>query len=177
MAGLTRAAALVTAVTVTTIGAGPSPDASGPRSAATVGPYRAFTNPQPVTITGYSGTAMEPFISEDDQVLLFNTSNQSPDIPALEYARRTGGDTFSYQGPVPGANDPDALSATPSLDAAGDLYFVSTRSYAQTLSTVYTGVFAPGTVSAVHLVSGVSAPASGTVDFDVDASPDGTSLY
>jgi hypothetical protein len=170
-------AVLLAAVTVATPGAATPAGASGRRSAVTAGVYRAFTDPQPVTIEGYSGSAMEPFITDDGQDLLFNTSNQSPSIPAIQYASRVGPGTFSYQGAVAGANDPDFLSGTPSLDTAGNLYFVSTRSYAQTLSTVYTGVYASGAVTGVHLVAGVSAPAPGTVDFDVDVSPDGATLY
>jgi hypothetical protein len=50
--------------------------------------YRGFSDPQPVTIVGSTGSAMEPFISRDGSSLLFNTSNQSPDIAALQYATR-----------------------------------------------------------------------------------------
>jgi hypothetical protein len=63
------------------------------------------------------------------------------------------------------------------LDENGNLYFISTRSYAQTLSTVYTGHFASGSVTGVHLVSGISGATLGTVDFDVGATPDGNTLY
>ena len=141
------------------------------------GSDRGFGKPQPVTIEGYSGSAMEPFITRDNQYLLFNTSNQAPDVPDLEYATRVNDQTFAYQGEVPGANDPGFLSATPTMDDEGDFYFVSTRSYSQTLSTIYTGQFASGQVTNVHLVSGVSGETSGTVDFDVEVSADGSTLY
>ncbi|HEY7946675.1 MAG TPA: hypothetical protein VID75_03305 [Acidimicrobiales bacterium] len=136
-----------------------------------------FGAPQPVTIDGYSAGAMEPFISRDGHDLFFNTTNQSPDIPAIQLATRVSTQEFTYQGPLAGANDPPALSATPSMDDAGTLYFISTRSYPQTLSTVYAGTFAAGQLTAVHLVAGVSAPSPGTVDFDVEVSPDGSTLY
>jgi hypothetical protein len=139
--------------------------------------HNAFTDPQMVTIQGYSGSAMEPFISEDGKYLLFNTSNVAPSIPALEFATRTGARTFRYRGEVDGANQSGYLSGTPSMDDNGNLYFVSTRSYAQTLSTVYSGHFACGTVTGVHVVPGISGGALGTVDFDVEVSPDGSTLY
>ena len=139
--------------------------------------YTVFRSPQPVTIQGYRATAMEPFISRDDHYLLFNTSNQSADIAALQYATRVSNQKFTYQGAVGGTNELSALSGTPSMDDAGTLYFVSPRSYPETLSTVYAGAFTAGQVTGVHLVSGVTGGVPGTVDFDVEVSPDGASLY
>jgi hypothetical protein len=156
---------------------------SGVASSATVSQsrrtntYNAFTDPQMVAIRGYSGSAMEPFISENGRYLLFNTSNVAPGIPVLEFASRVAADTFRYRGEIEGANQPGYLSGTPSMDDYGNLYFVSTRSYAQTLSTVYSGRFSPGTVSGVHLVPGISGGTPGTIDFDVEVSPDDSTLY
>ena len=130
-----------------------------------------------VTIQGYSGSTMEPFISEDGSYLLFNTSNVAPSIPALEFATRIDANTFQYEGEITGANQSGYLSGTPSMDVNGNLYFVSTRSYDQTLSTIYSGQFASGTVTGVHLVPGISGGTLGTIDFDADVSPDGSTLY
>ena len=146
-------------------------------SASTDQSYGRFGDPQVVTIQGYAGSAMEPNISPDSHYLLFNTSNVAPSIPALQFATGIDSRTFTYKGAVGGANQPGALSGTPTLDGAGNLYFVSSRSYAQTLSTVYTGQFSAGQVAGVHLVSGISGAAAGTVDFDVDVSLDGATLY
>jgi hypothetical protein len=139
--------------------------------------YGAFVNPQAVTIQGYSGSAMEPFISPDGRYLLFNTSNVAPGIPALQVATRIDAHTFVYGGEIQGANEPGVLSGTPAIDHEGNLYFVSPRSYPQTLSTIYAGAFSSGLVSGVHLVSGVSGGTPGVVDFDVGVSPDGATLY
>ncbi len=149
-----------------------------PASAAS-GEIGAFGDAQQVVIKGYAGEAMEPFITPDGQYLLFNTSNVAPAVPALQLATRIGAQTFEYQGPLPGegVNEGGFLSGTPTMDRAGDLYFISNRSYSQTLSTVYGGQFAFGTVTGVHLVSGISGGTPGTVDFDVGVSPDGASLY
>jgi hypothetical protein len=140
-------------------------------------PYRSFTTLRSVTIQGYSASAMEPFISRDGQFLFFNTSNVPPNIPSLQFATRIDAQTFKYQGQVAGVNRSGVLSGTPTMDRNGMLYFISPRSYPQTLSTVYAGQFASGQVAAVQLVSGVSGGTPGVVDFDVEVSPDGATLY
>jgi len=148
----------------------------GAASAAT---YDVFANAQPVVIEGYTESAMEPFISPDGQQLLFNTSNVPPAVPSLQLATSGTGQAFEYQGPLAGeaVNEPGTLSGTPSMDAAGEVYFISNRSYEQTLSTVYSGQLSAGIVSGVHLVSGVSASRPGLVDFDASISPGGEALY
>jgi WD40-like Beta Propeller Repeat len=139
----------------------------------------SFTDPHPVGIEGYSGSAMEPSISPDGQYLLFNTSNVAPNIPTLQFATRVDADTFTYQGEIlgEGVNEAGFLSGTPTIDNGGDVYFISTRSYPQTLSTVYGGQFAAGQMTDVHLLPGVSGGIPGIVDFDVAVSPDGGTLY
>jgi Tol biopolymer transport system component len=137
-----------------------------------------FSNPQSVMIEGYSGTAMEPFISPDGQYLLFNTSNVPPNIPTLQMATRVNAQTFEYQGEIQGegVNEPGVLSGTPTIDQSGNLYFISPRSYGETLSTVFTGQFTSGTVTGVDLVSGISS-APFFVDFDTSVSRDGSRMY
>ena len=49
--------------------------------------FGVFTNPQPVTIEGYTQDAMEPFISPDGNYLFFNDSNSAP-TTNLYYATR-----------------------------------------------------------------------------------------
>jgi hypothetical protein len=97
--------------------------------------FAPFGEPQQVSISGYSGSAMEPSITPDGQYLLFNTSNVAPSIPRLEFARRVDALTFTYGGEILGAgvNEEGALSGTPSTDREGNLYFVSTRSYFENL--------------------------------------------
>jgi Tol biopolymer transport system component len=147
-------------------------------AAARAADYGVFGDPQPVTIEGYPGSAEEPFITPDGAYLLFNSSEATPTF-ALQLARRVDAQTFEYEGEIQGenVNEPEFLSGTPSLDEEGDLYFISNRSYSQTLSTVYAGAFSQGTVTGVHLVPGVAGEAPGKVDFDVDVSPDGSTLY
>ena len=145
---------------------------------ASAGDYGAFADPQPVTIEGYPGSAEEPFITPDGRYLLFNSSEAVPDF-SLQFASRINAQTFEYRGEIQGeaVNEPAALSGTPSLDDEGNLYFISTRSYFETLSTVYAGHFSEGVVTGVHLVPGVAGEMPGKVDFDVGVSPDGSTLY
>ena len=73
-------------------------------------------------------------------------------------------------------NTTSALEAVASEDDAGELYFISTRSYATTMSTIYRGPFSAGGVGSVELVAGLPASASGRVIFDAAISADGATL-
>jgi hypothetical protein len=136
----------------------------------------AAADAQAVTIRGYSGDAMEPHITRDGRFLLFNNLNQPPADTNLYYAERIDDLTFQYRGEIAGVNT-TALEAVPTTDRAGNLYFTSTRSYPQTFSTIYSGKFANGRVSDVRLVPGISRGRPGMVNFDVEVSPDGGTLY
>ena len=137
--------------------------------------FGVFTNPQPVTIQGYSQDAMEPFISPDGNYLFFNNSNSATQTN-LYYATRIDDLTFQFQGEIVGANAP-GLNAVASMDVNNIFYFVSPRSYAQTFSTIYSGMFSNGSLSNVALVPGVSKDKFGDVNFDQCISPDGGTLY
>jgi Tol biopolymer transport system component len=138
--------------------------------------YEGFAHPRAVVIRGYAGNAMEPFITPDGRYLLFNNSNSAKHT-TLRYATRLDDTTFVYGGKVSGANDSPALTAVPTVTAGGTLYFISTRSYSQTLSTVYKTQFRVGEATGVAPVAGLAAPRLGIVNFDVDVSSDGQSLY
>lgn len=137
--------------------------------------YLAFGSPQPVNIRGYTEDAMEPFISRDGRYLLFNNSNAPEVNTDLHYAERVSDLVFDYRGPVSGANSPD-LDGVASMDDEQRFYFVSTRSYAQTLSTLYQGRFDQGSVTDVGLVQGVSRNSLGQLNFDAEISADGQTL-
>lgn len=146
------------------------------RSAEPPGPeYRGFGGEQRVAIRGYGGDAMEPFITRDGRYLLFNNRNDPALDTNLHYAERVDDVTFDYRGELKGANSA-ALDGVASVDRDGELYFISTRSYAQTLSTVYRGRFRAGLVSAVELVPGVSLQRRGLLVFDAEISPGGEVL-
>jgi hypothetical protein len=70
-----------------------------------------------------------------------------------------------------------ALNGVPAIDTSGTFYFVSTRDHDRSLSTLYRGRFANGAVTRVEFAPGVPTHVRGTVDFDVDISVDGRTLY
>lgn len=135
----------------------------------------SFSDPQDVAIRGYIGDAMEPFLSRDGGLLLFNNRNAAPQNTDLHWARRIDDLTFDYQGKIEGVNTP-ALEGTPSMDASGELYFVSTRSYATTASTIYRAHFDGGVAANPELVPGISRKTPGWVNFDLEISADGGTL-
>ena len=63
------------------------------------------------------------------------------------------------------------------MDRTGRFYFVSTRSYGETLSTIYQGRFWNCVVSDVEVVAGISEKKPGRVNFDVEVSAGGDTLY
>ncbi len=140
------------------------------------GSTRLFDNPERVTIRGYDGDAMEPFITRDGRYLLFNNSNDPAVNTNLHWAERVDDLRFDYKGEIDGANSP-ALDGVASMDRQRRLYFVSTRSYEKSLSTIYRGTFANGRVAEADIVPGVSPMTPGMVNFDAEVSPDGDTLY
>ncbi|MGD0302494.1 MAG: hypothetical protein ABSE86_35920 [Bryobacteraceae bacterium] len=136
-----------------------------------------YIHPQPVTIDGYSGSAMEPFISPDGHFLFFNNENDPRVNTNLHFAERTGKLTFRYLGELPGVNS-DVLDAVPSLDQAGHFYFTTVRDYARTFNSIYTGEFDGKRVANVRPVPGdISPKVPGTINMDAGISPDGQTLY
>jgi len=140
------------------------------------GDYTAFGNEMLVSIRGYSGDAMEPFVSRDGTYLFFNNSNDPSVNTDLFYAVRIDGLNFQFQGQIQGANSA-ALDGVASLDTNGNFYFVSTRSYASSLSTIHTAQFSGGALGTVSLVQGVSLLTAGQVNFDAEISADGNTLW
>ena len=138
--------------------------------------YRAFQHPERVTIAGYSGDAMEPFVTHDGRYLLFNNRNDPSVNTNLHYAERVDDLHFTYRGEIQGVNT-DALEGVPSLSCDGTLYFVSTRSYGSTFSTIYRARFAKGVAINVELVPGISRRTPGWVNFDAEISAGGETLY
>jgi len=135
-----------------------------------------FSDPERVVIEGYEDHAMEPFLSRDDQILFFNNSNDPKTNTDLHWAERRTATRFVYRGPVHGANT-SKLEGVPSMDRNGTLYFVSTRSYRRTLSTIYRAQFQSGRAIDVRIADGLSRRKLGQLNFDVEVSSDGTYLF
>jgi hypothetical protein len=139
--------------------------------------FEEFSNPQRVTILGYSDHAMEPALSRDGRYLFFNNSNDPAVDTNLHWAERIDDLTFQYRGKIKGVNS-SALDGVPSMDRNDVLYFITTRSYvAPNYATIYRGTFRNGFISDVEMVPGVALKIAGMVNFDAEISPDGHTLY
>jgi len=139
-----------------------------------------FSNPQVVTIDGYSQDAEEPLISRDGSILFFDNSNDPTKNPNTDifWATRTDDVTFQYQGPIIGVDTTTALEGVPSMDVNNIFYFVSPRNYAAPdWATIYSGTFSNGNVPSVAMVPGISRRKAGRVNFDCEISADGNTLY
>jgi len=136
-----------------------------------------YGHPQPVTIEGYSGRAMEPFIAPDGKTLFFNNSNEAGVDTNLHVATRLGPNAFRHVGELTGANSP-VLDAVPSMDLDGRFYFTSVRQYDRDLKSIFVGQFSNGAVERVHAVEGNFSPTTpGWVNMDVEVSQDGGTMY
>ena len=139
-------------------------------------PELSFGNPSMVKMEGFNGNMMEPFISRDGSLLFFNNLNNKSENTNLHWAQKVNDSTFKYQGEISGVNTID-LEGVPTLDNSGNFYFVSTRDYPKTLSTLYQCKFNNGKASEVKLMEGISRLQGGWVNFDVEVSADGQFLY
>lgn len=133
-------------------------------------------NSSPVTIEGYEGDLMEPFLSRDGEYLFFNNLNEPQVNTNLHFAKKIDAQTFKYEGEVKGVNS-EVLDGVASMDTAGNFYFVSIRSYAQDLKTLYTGTYKDGVVSDVHPLENLSPDKAQWLNMDAEISADGIMLY
>jgi len=131
--------------------------------------------PARVTILGYEGDAMEPFLSRDGGVLFFNNRNDPPERTDLHWSERIDDLTFRYRGLVGGANSA-ALDGVATMARSGRFCFVSTRSYFDSLTSLYCGDWRDGEVNAVALQADASFHTLGRLMFDVEMSAAGDVL-
>ncbi len=137
--------------------------------------YTAFGNPEPVTILGYSGHAMEPFVSRDGVYLFFNNDGANKD---LFYGTFVNATTVQYQGPITSINT-GAVDGVPTMDTASRFYYVTTANYnpPTTYDTIYSGTWNGSSVTGAAVVSGLAITTPGFVNFDIEVSADGDTLY
>jgi hypothetical protein len=136
-----------------------------------------FGPPYQVTMNNYKGThLMEPFLTRDGKYLFFNNLNSPPEDTNLHWATWKDEKTFDYKGEISGIATTD-IEGTPSMDNSNNLYFVSTRSYSTTLSTIYVATFNNGVATNVNLVEGISRKQAGIINFDVEVNASGSTLY
>jgi|WetSurMetagenome_2_1015567.scaffolds.fasta_scaffold108179_1 hypothetical protein len=146
----------------------------GNSSAQNANDYTAFANPELVTVTGYTNDIMEPFISRDGAYLFFNDNGANKDIYYATYVNVT---TFQYVGPISAINT-SAVDGTPTMDKNNKFYYISTANYTPTTyDTLYSGAWNGSTVNGSAPLTGLAITTPGFINFDVEVSPDGTTLY
>lgn len=135
-----------------------------------------FSVPVKVEITGYTGHIMEPFLTRDGHSLFFNNLNDPIENTNLHWAKKVNDTIFQYQGEISGVNTP-ALEGVPTMSTSGHFYFVSTRNYSTTLSTLFHGQYNHGELTHVQPLSELSVLKAGWVNFDIEVNADDDYIY
>lgn len=135
-----------------------------------------ISDPIKVEMVGYNGHIMEPFISKEGSTLFFNNLNEPSENTNLHWAQKITETSFQYKGEISGVNTAD-LEGVPTMDSAGNFYFVSVRNYFTTLSTLYQGKYTNGEIKNVQLLQGIGKLKPGWVNFDIEVSNDGEYIY
>lgn len=136
-----------------------------------------YQQERPVTIIGYSGDAMEPFISGDGQTMFFNSLNDGVNT-SIYHASRINDTTFQHEGVVLNVNQPSPhLDAVVSMDQHANFYWVSLRDYPNVYQNLMRGTYTNGVVTNISHVYGdfyVNAP--GWLVMDACITNDGKKL-
>ncbi|ANP45123.1 hypothetical protein [Candidatus Viadribacter manganicus] len=135
-----------------------------------------FGPPQPVQIAGYSGHAMEPFISRDGETLFFNNRNGPSDQTDMFWASRIDDTHFRYRGPVAGANSAE-LDGVPSLARDGTFAYISPRIANGRAAAIWTGHWAGAAVDSPVLNHALTPGRWPLFNMDAEISADGRRLY
>lgn len=145
-----------------------------------------FKDPQPVVIDnlpkGHGGAAIsteEPFVTRDGRFLFFNTGEKE-NHKDLHFAEWRDG-RWRYRGEVgPGVNTADKVEGNPTMDAAGNFFYVDSGAEAM----VRAAQFDPqtGTLGPRRDVAGVPTRVVKPFRYfegnmGVEVSPDGDTLY
>ena len=138
-------------------------------------PYTAFANPELITINGFNDHAMEPFVSRDGTYLFFNNFVPQKD---LFYATFIDATTCEFHGAIDVLNTP-AVEGAPSMDSANRFYYVGTSNYTPPLAydTLFVGTWNGSTVTGAAPLTGLAIPTPGLLNFDIEVSPDGATVY
>ena len=135
-----------------------------------------FGSPQRVTVQGYDDQIMEPFLSRDGNTLFFNNLNNPSVDTNLHWSTRINNTFFEYQGELQGVAT-ESLEGVPTMDQNNTMYYVYTGDYFQTLNSIYTGSYNNGSLTNISVVENLSLNEPGWLNFDVEVTNDGQSLY
>lgn len=129
---------------------------------------------EPVRIEGYTGEAMEPFVSRDGRFLFFNTRNDPGSNTDIHFAEAADGG-FVYRGVLYGTISYD-LDAVPTMAANGRFCFVSPRDYRRTRVSVLCGAFDGKKINGATPQAALATDRLGRLIFDVELSSDGQTM-
>ncbi|MBP7759296.1 MAG: hypothetical protein KA099_02925 [Alphaproteobacteria bacterium] len=136
-----------------------------------------WSHDQVVTIKGYSGDAMEPFISRDGAYLFFNDDKIADKEKDMFWAKRVDDTTFSFQGEIENVNS-SYVDGVPSMDDHGRFFFMSAHKYGFfNKTTVYSGIFKDGAVEEIVPHDSLALGKLGWLNMDIEISADGRTLY
>lgn len=146
-----------------------------PPTPATPTVYSAFQSPERVEIAGYQGQIQEPFASRDGTYLFFNTEGPDKNIHFATFIDATH---LQYSGELSSINTP-AVEGTPTMDLSNRFFFVSTANYMppNAYDTLFSGDFDGSSVGSVTAVTGLAIKQPAQINFDVEVSADGNTLY
>ena len=140
--------------------------------------YPTFGPEKQVTISGLTFDAMEPFITNNDSVLYFNSLNAGGNTN-LYYATKINDTTFLYKGLVDGCYDitPGHLDAVASEDINGHFYWVSLRNYPIEFENLHTGLNIDASITNISRVYGdINIYTIGWIIMDAAITPSGDQL-
>jgi hypothetical protein len=133
----------------------------------------------PVNINGLTFDAMEVFLSPDGNYLFFNSLNDNI-TTSLYYATKINDSTFTYSGPLTGANQTitPRLDAVAAMDSANHFYWISTRNYANDYQNIFHGYFNGSNVVNIGRIHGdFYTVIAGWIMIEGNINYDGTLLY
>ena len=139
--------------------------------------FGIFKNEQQVSIQGYKDHIMEPFITRDGTFLFFNNSSRNGNNMNIHYCRRLDDIKFEYIGELAGVNTGE-LEGVPTMDAYGNFFFTTMRSYLQDFHSIYGGKFSDNRIqNASRIDEHLTLNTLGWIIFDSEISHDGQFLY
>jgi len=145
-----------------------------------IGDYQEFGAPQFVEVVGFDGDVMEPFLSREGSYLFFNdnAAGDNGSDKNLHFATYLSDTSFQYAGELTSVNT-SGVDGAPSMDSQNNFYFVSTVNYAPpaNYATLYRGIWDGTNVSQLEALSSLAIETPGWVNFDLEISPDGQTLY
>jgi len=176
----TQFSSLMIVVLIGLTGCGGGSSDSSVNAPPDIGSYQEFGAPQFVEVVDFDGDVMEPFFSREGNYLFFNDNavGDNGSDKNLHFATYLSDTSFQYAGELTSVNT-TGVDGAPSMDNQNNFYFVSTINYAPptNYAILYRGIWDGTNVSQLEALSSLAIETPGWVNFDLEISPDGQTLY